>query len=151
MVLARWTPFNVLTLPSLLEGWSGGAPTSLFRAPMDVRRTDGGYRVEAALPGFKPEEIEVTLENGTLTVSARRSQERKDENGRYLRREVYAGSFQRRLSLPARVTADDVTATYENGILSVDVKFDPAADAVKIPVGAGAQQPELPAQATESA
>src|SRR5262249_29886906 len=104
-------------------------------------------RLQAALPGFKPEEVDVTLEQGTLTISGKRSEEKRTEQGRYLRREVFAGSFTRRFALPAEVAADDVEASFEDGRLTVDVKVTPAPGAVKIPVGGGAL-PE-PADATE--
>lgn len=139
MMLARWRPFlQVSTVPRRFEGWTPFATIPL-RQPIDVQRTDDGYRVEAALPGFKPEEIEVTLERGTLTISAKRSEEKKTEQGRYLRREVYSGSFQRRLVLPAEVKAEDVRASYENGMLRVDVASAPTSNAVKIPIGAAPQ------------
>ncbi len=137
MVLARWSPFPVATLPSLFQGRSsfGGWNPS----PLDVQRREDGYRIQAPLPGFKPEDVEVTLERGTLTISARRSEETETEQGRYLRREVYSGSFKRQLVLPAEVTAEDVQASFENGLLTVDVRHAPASAAVSIPVGAGGQ------------
>jgi HSP20 family protein len=147
MVFTRWSPLlQIASVPSLFEGWTSFAAPA-FRQPVDVQRTDDGYRVEAALPGFKPEEIEVTLERGTLTISAKRSEEKKTEQGRYLRRELYSGSFQRRLVLPAEVKAEDVRASYENGILRVEVAYAPASDAVRIPIGAATQ----PAQNGEHA
>ena len=131
MALTRWSPFA--TLPGLLGGWET-FPATTFRAPLDVQRTEGGYRLQSALPGFKPEDVEVTLEQGTLTISASRSEDKQTEQGRYLRREVFSGSYRRRLVLPAEVTAEDVTATLENGVLTVDVKHSPASQAVRIPV-----------------
>jgi HSP20 family protein len=146
-MLARWSPFfRASTVPSLFEGWTPFA-TLAFRQPIDVRRTDDGYRVDAALPGFKPEEIEVTLERNTLIISAKRSAEKKTEQGRYLQREVYSGSFQRRLVLPAEVKAEDVRASYEDGMLRVEVAYAPASDAVRIPIGPAPQ----PAQNGEHA
>jgi HSP20 family protein len=139
VVLARWSPFGrVSTVPGLFDGWTPFA-APVFRQPVNVRRTEDGYRVEAALPGFTPEDIEVTLDRGTLTISARRSDEKETEQGRYLRREAYFGSFQRRLALPAEVEAKDVRASYENGVLTVDVAYAPAGGAVRIPIGPAAQ------------
>jgi HSP20 family protein len=111
-------------------------PTATLPAPIDVQRTEDGYRFEAALPGFKPEEVEVTLDQGTLTISAKRSEQKTTERGRYLRREVFSGSYQRRVALPPEVGADDVHAAFENGILTLDVHYETGAGAVKIPVGA---------------
>ena len=132
MALTRWSPFA--TLPGLFTSWDQ-FPTPTFRAPLDIQRTEGGYRLQAALPGFKPEDVEVTLEQGTLTITARRSEDKQTEHEqRYLRREVFSGSYRRRLVLPAEVTAEDIAATLENGVLTVDVKHSPASQAVRIPV-----------------
>lgn len=132
MVLSRWSPFA--TLPGLLSGWEP-FPTPAYRAPVDVQRTEGGYRINAALPGFKAEDVEVTLEQGALTISAKRSEEKETEQGRYLRREVFSGSFRRRFAVPAEVTAEDVQAKLEDGVLTIDVKHAPESRSVRIPVG----------------
>jgi HSP20 family protein len=135
MALSRWSPF--VTLPSLLSGWEQ-FPATTFRAPLDVQRTEGGYRLQAALPGFKPEDVDVTLEQGTLTITASRSEDKQTEQGGYLRREVFSGSYRRRVVLPAEVKAEDVTATLENGVLTVDVEHTPGSQAVRIPVAPAA-------------
>jgi HSP20 family protein len=146
MALTRWSPF--VTLPSLFSSWET-FPVTTFRAPLDVQRTEGGYRLQAALPGFKPEDVAVTLEQGTLTISASRSEDEQTEQGRYLRREVFSGSYRRRLVLPAEVTAEDITATLENGVLTVDVKRAPESQTVRIPV-APAALPEPVEQADQA-
>jgi HSP20 family protein len=144
MALTRWSPF--VTLPGLLSSWEQ-LPAPTFRAPLDVQRTEGGYRLQAALPGFKPEDVEVTLEQGTLTITARRSEDRQTEQANYLRREVFSGSYRRRLVLPAEVTAEDITAALENGVLTVDVKHTPGSQAVRIPVAPAAlPEPAEPAE-----
>src|SRR5215831_7519395 len=139
MVLSRLSPFvRFSTLPSLFNGWT--SPERLW-APLDVRRTDDGYRIEAALPGFRADDIEITLDQGTLTISAKRSEEKKTERGQYLHREVYSGSFMRRLVPPPEVKAEDIATKFEDGMLTVDVKHA-SGSAVKIPIGA-AKTPEL--------
>jgi|SRR5215510_630254 len=140
MVLSRLSPvLRFSTWPGLFNGWS-----SLERlwAPTDVQRTDDGYRIEAALPGFRADDIEITLEHGTLTISAKRSEEKKTERAQYLHREVYSGSFMRRLVLPPEVNAEDIATKFEDGMLTVDVKYAPGSNAVKIPIGT-AKTPEL--------
>ncbi|HKA49490.1 MAG TPA: Hsp20/alpha crystallin family protein [Candidatus Dormibacteraeota bacterium] len=121
------------------NGWS--SPERVW-APLDVQRTDDGYRIEAALPGFRADGIEITLDQGTLTISAKRSEEKKTEQGRYLHREVYSGSYMRRLVLPPEVKAEDIATKFEDGMLTVDVKYAQGGNAVKIPVDAG-KTPEL--------
>ena len=141
MVLSRLSPFvRFSSLPSVFfNGWS--SPERVW-APLDVQRTDDGYRIEAALPGFRADGIEITLDQGTLTISAKRSEEKKTEQGRYLHREVYSGSYMRRLVLPPEVKAEDIATKFEDGMLTVDVKYAQGGNAVKIPVDAG-KTPEL--------
>ena len=141
MVLSRLSPFvRFSSLPSVFfNGWS--SPERVW-APLDVQRTDDGYRIEAALAGFRADGIEITLDQGTLTISAKRSEEKKTEQGRYLHREVYSGSYMRRLVLPPEVKAEDIATKFEDGMLTVDVKYAQGGNAVKIPVDAG-KTPEL--------
>jgi len=141
MVLSRLSPFvRFSSLPSVFfNGWS--SPERVW-APLDVQRTDDGYRIEAALPGFRADGIEITLDQGTLTISAKRSEEKKTEQGWYLHREVYSGSYMRRLVLPPEVKAEDIATKFEDGMLTVDVKYAQGGNAVKIPVDAG-KTPEL--------
>jgi HSP20 family protein len=151
MVISRRSPLPQLsTLPSLFNGrnlFEGWSWPDRLSAPLDVQRTDEGYRIEAALPGFRPDDIEITLEQGTLTISAKRSEEKKTERGQYLHREVYSGSFIRRVVLPSEIKAEDISTSFEDGMLTVDVKYDSRATAVKIPVGAAETQ-ELPSSTT---
>ena len=85
----------------------------------DVRETETGYEVDMDLPGFKKEEISLDLNQGTLTVTARKSVEKKDgeQNGKMLRQERYAGSMSRSFYVGSHVTEDDVKARYEDGVL----------------------------------
>jgi len=150
MVINRRSPWTQLsTFPSLFNGrnlFDGWGWPERFSAPLDVQRTDDGYRIEAALPGFKPDDIEITLERRTLTISAKRSEEKKTERGQYLHREVYSGSFMRRVVLPPEIKAEDISTRFEDGMLSVDVKYDSGPPAVNIPIGAAKTQ-ELPTSA----
>ena len=89
----------------------------------DIRETDNGYEVDIDLPGFKKEEINAKLENGYLTISAAKGldKDEKDENGKYIRRERYAGSMSRSFYVGEDVTQEDVHAKYEDGILRLQV------------------------------
>ena len=86
----------------------------------DVKETEGGYVVDIDLPGFKKEEIQMQLENGYLTVNASKGleKEEKNEDGRYVRRERYAGSMSRSFYVGENVTENDIHPKYENGILT---------------------------------
>lgn len=87
----------------------------------DVKENDNGYEVAIDLPGFKRDEITANLENGYLMVTAAKSENKdeKDEEGRYIRRERYAGSCSRSFYVGDAVTEDEIHAKYEDGILKL--------------------------------
>ena len=89
----------------------------------DVRETDSGYEVDIDLPGFKKDEINAKLENGYLTISAAKGldKDEQDKNGKYIRKERYAGSMSRSFYVGEGVTQDDIKAKYEDGILRLVV------------------------------
>lgn len=86
----------------------------------DVKETDTSYEVDIDLPGFKKDEIKMKLDQGYLTVSAAKGidKEEKNEAGKYVRRERYAGSLSRSFYVGEKVTEDDIHPKYENGILT---------------------------------
>lgn len=88
----------------------------------DVRETDKGYMVDIDMPGFKKDDISLDLQNGYLTVSAHRnsSHEDKDDNGRWLRRERYAGSCSRSFYVGEDVKDSDIHASYKDGTLCLE-------------------------------
>ncbi len=89
----------------------------------DVRETGDKYEADIDLPGFRKDEIKIELERGYLTVSAsqRREKEEKDEKGKYLRQERYAGTMSRSYYVGDNLTAADIKAKYENGILTISL------------------------------
>ena len=89
----------------------------------DVKETDTGYEVDIDLPGFKKDEITAKLENGYLTISAAKGldKDEQDKNGKYIRRERYAGSMSRSFYVGDGVTQEDIKAKYEDGILRLAV------------------------------
>ena len=86
----------------------------------DVKEVDGKYKVDMDLPGFEKDEIKMQLENGYLTVSAAKGLDKDEQNkeGKYVRRERYAGSMSRSFYVGENVTEKDIHPKYENGILS---------------------------------
>jgi len=109
---------------------SGAAGTDGGNLALDVRTTKDALLVEAALPGVKPEDVDITIENGTLAIRGETSAERgdKDDDGRWLVREISHGSFVRTVSLPNGLEADKAEATFEHGVLSLRI---PKAEQVK--------------------
>ena len=97
----------------------------------DVRETDSGYEVDIDLPGFKKDEINVQLDNGYLSISAAKGldKEEKDKEGKYIRKERYAGSMRRSFYVGDAITEEDIKAKYESGILRLSI---PKKDAKQI-------------------
>jgi HSP20 family protein len=143
-MLTRWEPFPALTTADrIFRGFfapvwtNGSSATATYGMPIDVSETEDGYSVRATLPGFKPEEVEVTVTDGVLSIEAKRSEEKTEEKGRYLRREVFSGNFRRRLTLPGGVKPDDIKAEFENGVLTLEVPREAKPAPVKVAITAG--------------
>jgi HSP20 family protein len=150
-MMMRWTPSRDLTtlhgaVDRLIEELaSGQGPLNrgmlqTFQLPVDVVETKNGYRIDAPIPGFKPEDVEVTFSNGLLTIRAEHSEERKDEQGEYVRREMVYGNMFRQLALPSDVRADDIRAEFEDGVLRIEVPKTPKPQPKKISVGRRSSQ-----------
>lgn len=97
-------------------------PISLERSmpKVDIIDHDNEIEIQAALPGIKKEDLDVTINNQTITIRASRKEE-KQEEGKYFRREISRGEFQRILSLPNDVDNDKAKASFENGMLKITV------------------------------
>ena len=89
----------------------------------DVRETDSGYEVDIDLPGFKKDEINIQLDNGYLSISAAKGldKEEKNKEGKYIRKERYAGAMSRSFYVGNGVSQEDIKAKYEDGILRLSV------------------------------
>ena len=109
------------------RGWSFGSESGL---PLDISRQPDRLRIEAALPGIRPEDVEITVENGTLTISAQSGEERTEKNdqGEVLVQEIRRGSVSRSLALPTGLEPDRASATFEHGMLRLEI---PVAETVK--------------------
>ena len=96
----------------------------------DVKELDKGYEVAVDLPGFKKDELHVELQNGYLTISASKSlnKDEKDQEGKYIRQERYAGSCSRSFYVGEGVEEKDIHAKFEDGTLRLAIpKKDPKA------------------------
>ncbi|MBR2529051.1 MAG: Hsp20/alpha crystallin family protein [Blautia sp.] len=87
----------------------------------DIREVDGNYELAVDLPGFDKEQMKLHLKDGYLTIEASRTDDKdtKDENGKYLRRERYAGSCSRTFFVGKDLTHEDIHAKYDNGVLKI--------------------------------
>ena len=98
--------------------------------PLDVTREADALRIEAALPGIKPEDVQITVEDGTLTITGESHSERTEKNdeGEVLVQEIRRGSVSRSIALPTGLEPDKASATFEDGVLSLRI---PKSEAVK--------------------
>ena len=89
----------------------------------DIREHDTGYELDIDLPGFKKDEISVELENGYLSISAAKGldKDEQDKQGKYIRRERYAGAMQRSFYVGDHITQEDIKARFEDGILRLSI------------------------------
>lgn len=94
-------------------------PLGMEMPKVDIIENDNEVKIQAALPGVKKEDLDVTLTNQTVTIKSSTKREEKHESGEYYRREISRGEFQRTLSLPAQVDSDKAKASFKDGILEI--------------------------------
>lgn len=109
-------------------GSNGGnsQPQPVMRLPLDAYATEDAFVLSAYLPGVNPDAVEITFEGEELAIRGLFAPQ--PENVEYLKRELYHGGFERRLTFNVPVNADGIEATYEMGILTLRV---PKAEAIK--------------------
>jgi len=143
--LARWNPFGEAVrfdpfgdfgltwkeLPMLSA--ADLEPERMLR--MDVSEDDNGYVVKADLPGVNKEDIAVSIDGATVSVSAEVKQEKEaKESGKVLRSERYYGSFTRSFTLPAEIDVAKADAAYEKGVLTLTLPKAAGGETRKLPV-----------------
>lgn len=100
-----------------------------FVPSIDVSETEDQFLISAELPGMDKDNIDISLENGRLSISGERSFEKEDKGKKYHRVESSYGSFERSFQLPDNVDEESISATYENGLLNISI--DKSEDKVK--------------------
>lgn len=103
-----------------LFDWAGWSDNST-NPSVNIVETNEAFKVEMAAPGMKKENFQLELDNDTLTIQAEVSSENKEESERFTRREFNYQSFRRSFYLPNTVEADQIHATYQEGILRLDI------------------------------
>jgi len=156
--MARSNPFTELTALErsmnrmLANGfWTRAGEVkepTLFRLPVNIEQADGKYVVTAPLAGFKPEEVEVTYDDGELTISAQHREEKSVDRNGYIRREVNSGSFYRQIPL-GEVDPDSISAQLENGVLKVSIAAPAASQPVKIAINPASSRNALESGSAE--
>ncbi|MER3429944.1 MAG: molecular chaperone [Blastocatellia bacterium] len=149
MNLVTYDPFRELRtlqdevnrLFSTTFGRSG--ETELMRGAwspsVDIFENKDQIVLEAELPGMKPEDVDISIENNVLTLHGERKFEKKDEGDNYHRIERSYGSFTRSFTLPPTVSTDNIDATFENGVLRLTLAKREEAKPKKIEIKATKQ------------
>ena len=148
MGLDRWDPFReMMTLREAMDRFlqqgvmrpgqllSGMRPDAI---PLDVVERDDAFVVMAAIPGVKPEDVEVVVQGERLTIRAQCRGEDERHGDNWLMREHRSGSLQRTLTLPASVSSENAEARIENGVLSLRLPKAQEARPHRISVSTGA-------------
>ncbi len=120
---------NLDYFPSILDeflkpDWFGGSQNVLASVPaVNIKETDTEFVLELAVPGKKKEDFSIEIDRNVLTIAseAKTENEQKDQNGRYTRREYSYSSFSRSFTLPQTVNADSINASYQDGVLHVQL------------------------------
>lgn len=126
MAIMRYEPWGLLTqLQKELEQMrgdvarEGSSATAEWIPAVDIKEEPDKFVLLADLPGVKPEEIDVSMENGVLTIKGEKRTEAKTEKEGYKRVERTYGSFYRRFSLPDTANSDAISAVSKHGVLEI--------------------------------
>jgi HSP20 family protein len=144
MSMSRWDPFQDLQsfrdeMNRTLNRWfsreEGDEPSPRRWMPaLDVTESKDAYHVDVEVPGMRPEDINVTVDQGMLTVQGERRSEEEKGDRSYHRVERRYGAFRRSISLPRDVDASRVQASYDNGVLRLEVPKAEGSQAKRIEV-----------------
>jgi len=123
LVKFRKSPFESLLTNDLLDF----NPSNLLNDRLFLKRMDepalnimekkDSFEIELAAPGFSKKDFEVTIDNGCLNVSAKKSESKEEKDEKYTRKEFSYNSFERSLELPESISDEKIKAKYDNGIL----------------------------------
>lgn len=97
----------------------------------DVREKKDGYELDIDLPGFKKEDIKVTLENGYMTISAQKDSPKETKNGRFIRKERFSGACERSFYVGENLTQEDIQGEFKHGVLKLRIPKKEAAPQVE--------------------
>jgi HSP20 family protein len=149
-VLTRWDPFRELyslqnRMNRLFEeqygtGREESLTTGAFVPPVDVYEDEHSVQLKLEVPGIDEKDLNVKVENNTLTVSGERKFEKEQKEENFHRIERRYGSFTRSFTLPNTVNTDDINASYDNGVLTIKLAKRAEAKPKEIKVNIGSQK-----------
>ena len=151
MAITRWDPFQELNLlhdrmNRLFQDSFGpatsreeGMTTASFVPPVDIYEDEHNITLKLEVPGIEQKDIDVRLENNTLTVRGERKFEKEEKEENFHRVERRYGTFYRAFTLPNTVDAENVQADYDNGVLKIKLakKAEAKPKQIKVNIGAG--------------
>ncbi len=109
------------------------------------------YHVRLALPGVKPDEVNIQVHGNELTISGERRQESEQKQRQYLQREFSYGAFERSIALPEGIDPDKIEARFEQGVLNITVPLSEKAQPKRIQIQGGESQPRQVSAKAEKA
>ena len=149
-VLTRWDPFrefstlqdrmNRLFRDSFGEGREEALTTTSFAPSVDVYEDEHNVTLKIEVPGIDEKDIDVRIENNTLTVHGERKFEKDEKEENYRRVERQYGSFTRSFTLPNTVNHENVTANYDKGVLKIKLAKKAEAKPKQIKVSVGSEK-----------
>ena len=104
---------------NVFQNWP--AQVSAAFPAIDIIENDKDFKIKAEIAGYNPDDIDVSVTDGFMTISGERKEEEEEKEDNYLRREMSYGSFQRTIALPETAHCDKAEASFKNGILSIEV------------------------------
>ncbi len=149
-VVTRWNPYRELNslqnhMNRLFDAQFGGRDESLttgaFVPPVDVYEDEHSIQLKLEVPGIAEKDLDIRVENNTLTVSGERKFEKEEKEENFHRVERRYGSFTRSFSLPATVNTEDIKADYEQGVLKIRLAKRQEAKPKQIKVNIGTAKP----------
>ena len=143
-MLSRWDPLaEIGRLQDQFARWAGQEQGTTFTPPIDIFDDNDAIVVKAEVPGMKPDDVHISVENNVLTMRGERKLERADKREGYHRIERSYGSFVRSFSLPNGVDGEHVEAEMSDGLLTVRVpkKAAPEPKRIEVKAGGSGRQP----------
>ena len=128
---------------------SGRAATTAWAPALDISERKDAYLVTVELPGIKPEDLDITMEDGLLTIQGERQFTQESSEQQFHRVERRYGAFRRSITLPAQVQAEQIEASFEDGVLQILVPKMEEAKPKRIQVRPG--RTDIPAASREDA
>ena len=127
-----WLGFNDREYKDLEKKLYGHRAKNVMNT--DIKESDSGYEMIIDLPGFKKEEVNVSLENGYLTINAEKGldkDEQEQKTGKYIRKERYAGACARSFYVGEDITQDEIKGKFKHGILRLTIPKKEAKPAIE--------------------